>query len=143
MKIEGLLAIAGDLPLKKFNWGAAAVKQINLLLADHQQLTVEVTGSEMLAMIRQLPPQAQQHLLAMEGSVTEMAVACSPPAPAKPGTTVRVWVPVAMAAATAVIALMVAYRMSSGESVDGLNHGIVKTVLQALVEMAKLFLPVA
>lgn len=66
MKIVDLLTIAGDVRVKSYGWGVGVVATLNRLFQDAQKVTTEVTGNELLAIVRTYPEDAANAMLEID-----------------------------------------------------------------------------
>jgi len=66
MKIEDLLSVAGESPLKMYVWGEGVVEVINAMLPADRRMTQEVSGKDANALLRSLPGPALMQLLMIE-----------------------------------------------------------------------------
>lgn len=69
MKLDDVLAMAGDHPLSGFPWGASAVLLMNSIAASQDQIDVNHTGSQAYEKLRRLPSSTLLAVLTREVSV--------------------------------------------------------------------------
>jgi len=69
MKLDDVLAMAGDHPLSGFPWGASAVLLMNSIAASQDQIDVNHTGKQAYEKLRRLPSTTLLAVLTREVSV--------------------------------------------------------------------------
>ena len=74
MKLDDVLAMAGDHPLSGFAWGASAVLLVNSIAATEDQIDVNHTGQQAYEKLRRLPSSTLIAVLTREVSVIGSAV---------------------------------------------------------------------
>ncbi len=92
MKIEDLLTVAGESPLKMFVWGEGVVEVINAMLPADRRVTQEVTGKDASTLLRSLPAPALMQLLMIELDplTGHPAIKTTPPVDVTPAAVIAV-----------------------------------------------------
>lgn len=80
MKLDEVLAMAGEHELSSFVWGASAVALVNTLLSTEQQIDVTITGNAAFERLRKLPAATLVAILTREVVVEGSSVSLQPSA---------------------------------------------------------------
>ena len=152
MEIDKLLHVAEEMSVKTFVWGTGVVDTLNKLLPPTQQITVEITGAQALAIIMALPPAAQASLLSIRLSLSTGRPLGEPdpvPAVVAPLPVAEVdedkkksKVPLIVAGVIVLISLLLTMVMAASAARTGAmpDEGAMRLILETLVTVLKLFL---
>lgn len=111
MKLDDVLAMAGDHPLSEFPWGASAVLLMNSIAVTEDQIDVNHTGKQAYEKLRRLPSATLLCVLTREVSVIGNSVEFVP-SQAEAARGVPVTVPTAPSKRMSPIAILIMVVLS-------------------------------
>lgn len=146
MKLDEVLATAGDRQLSDFEWGVTAVLLFNSLVSPENYIDVSHTGKQAYEKLRRLPSVVLMTVLTrevqIEGSTVEFIGLDTDRPPGVPPTVPqgqRRMSPIAvmlMIIMTVISLAMVFGSYRNPDSVES-NNDVLKTIVQTLTELAK------
>lgn len=156
MKLDDVLAAAGDHPLSGFDWGASAVILVNSLLPAEHHINIGFTGKEAYLKLRSAPSSTLMVILTREvrinGSSVEFvhttpfhvpfeqpAMAGVPPTVPPPGP--KRMSPIAMVVLAFLVAVGLMFTYSSIQTTrvtgEPQEHDTLKTIIDAMTDMVR------
>lgn len=146
MKLDDVLATAGDRQLSDFDWGVTAVVLYNSLVNSENFIDVSLTGKQAYEKLRRLPSSTLMMVLTrevqIEGSTVEFIGSANDSAAGIPPTVPqgqRRMSPIAVMLMIIMTVMAVAMVFSSyrNPSSAGSNNEALKTVVGAMIELVK------
>lgn len=149
MKLDDILATAGDYPLSGFDWGASVVILVNSLVPAECHIDVSHTGKEARSKLRNAPTSTLLTILVREVRLNGASVEFVPTAieqtsgipPTVPMAGSRKMNPAAVAVLVFLSLIGMAFTWSSitathnaGEPVE---HDTLKIIIQTMTELVK------
>ena len=149
MKLDDVLAAAGDHQLSGFEWGVSAVILVNSILPNENHIDVSHTGKEAHAKLRSAPSATLLAILMREVQLSGSSVEFLPTAsgqstgipPTVPAAGSKRMSPIAVGVLVflSVVGLMFTWSSIQTTRVTGqvVEHDTIKTIISAMVELVK------